>query len=73
MKICLLLEILEVVDDLDNILKIKGIDYIYIGLNDLYFGYGLKFMFELLFNGCVERIIGKIGKINIIYGFGGIV
>lgn len=71
-KTCLLLETPEAVDDLDNILKIEGIDYIHIGLNDLHLGYGLKFMFELLSNGCVERIIGKIGKTNITYGFGGI-
>ncbi len=71
-KVCLLLETPESVDDLDNILTLKGIDYIHLGLNDLHLGYELKFMFELLSNGMVENIIKKIKETNIEYGFGGI-
>lgn len=69
---CLLLETPEAVEDLDDILKITGIDYIHIGLNDLHLGYKMKFMFELLADGTVEKIIDKIKKTNIKYGFGGI-
>lgn len=71
-KTCLLLETPEAVEILDDILKVNGIDFIHIGLNDLHLGYKMKFMFELMANGSVERIIDKIKKTDIIYGFGGI-
>ena len=68
----LLLETREAEECLDEILMLKGIDEIHIGLNDLHLSYGLHFMFELLTNGTVERIINKIKKTGIPYGFGGI-
>lgn len=71
-KVCILLETPEAVDVLDDILTIKGIDEIHIGLNDLHIGYGLDFMFQLLSNGTVEKICDKIKKAGIKYGFGGI-
>lgn len=57
---------------LDEVLKLKGIDEIHIGLNDLHIQYGLKFMFELLANGKVEEIVSKIKAAGIPYGFGGV-
>ncbi len=71
-KTCILLETPEAVDNLDEILQVKGIDYIHIGLNDLHLGYNMKFMFELLSNGTVEKLIDKIQNYNSPYGFGGI-
>ena len=71
-KTMLLLETPEAVDALNDILKVKGIDEIHIGLNDLHLGMHLDFMFELLTNGVVEQICGKIKKVGIPYGFGGI-
>lgn len=71
-KIVLLLETKEAVECLDDVLKIKGIDEIHIGLNDLHLSYGLKFMFELLANGTVDMLCEKIKRANIPYGFGGI-
>jgi 2-keto-3-deoxy-L-rhamnonate aldolase RhmA len=71
-KTCLLLETPEAIDVLDDILKNQNIDYIHIGLNDLHLGYKLNFMFELISNGTVEKIISKISKTSIVYGFGGI-
>ncbi len=71
-KTILLLETKEAVDCLDDVLKLKGIDEIHIGLNDLHLSYGLTFMFELLSNGVVENICNKIKKANIPYGIGGI-
>lgn len=68
----ILLETIEAERCLDEVLKIKGIDEIHIGLNDLHLSYGLTFMFELLTNGTVERIISKIKQTGIPYGFGGI-
>jgi len=71
-KTCLLLETPEATDYIDSILTIQGIDYIHIGLNDLHLGYRMKFMFELLANGMVERLCRKISEKKICYGFGGI-
>lgn len=55
----LLLETPEAVEIIDEILQLKGIDYIHIGLNDLSLGYGMKFMFQLLADGTVERLCTK--------------
>lgn len=71
-KATILLETKEAEECLDEVLKIDGIDEIHIGLNDLHLSYGLTFMFELLTNGTVERIINKIKVKGIPYGFGGI-
>lgn len=70
--VSLLLETKEAEECLDEVLKLKGIDEIHIGLNDLHLSYHLSFMFELLTNGTVERIINKIKQTGIPYGFGGI-
>ena len=71
-KTTLLLETKEAEECLDDVLKLDGIDEIHIGLNDLHLSYGLTFMFELLTNGTVERIVNKIRVKKIPYGFGGI-
>ena len=67
-----LVETPEAVDAIDDILKLSGMDEIFIGLNDLSLGYGMKFMFELLSNGTVERLCLKFKQRGIPYGFGGI-
>lgn len=67
-----LLETPEAVSCIDDILKIDGIDEIFIGLNDLSLGYGMKFMFQLLADGTVEMLCNKFKKKGIPYGFGGI-
>jgi len=71
-KTMLLLETPEAVENIDDILSVDGIDYIHIGLNDLHLGYNMKFMFELLADGTVERLCNKIKDAGIPYGFGGI-
>lgn len=71
-EVCLLCETSEVVDNIDSILTVQGIDYIHIGLNDLHLSYNMKFMFELLANGIVEMLCKKFEARGIIYGFGGI-
>lgn len=67
-----LVETPDAVEVIDDILQLDGIDEIYIGLNDLSLGYGMKFMFELLSNGMVEELCHKFHKKGIPYGFGGI-
>ena len=69
---CLLLETPQAVENLDSILAVSGIDYVHVGLNDLHLGYGLRFMFELLANGTVERICNRVKQRGIPFGFGGV-
>ena len=71
-KAILLLETREAVEDLDNILKISGIDGVHIGLNDLSISYGQKFMFQPLADGTVEKLCLRLQLSDIPYGFGGI-
>lgn len=71
-KNTLLLETPEAVAAIDEILAVPGIDEIHIGLNDLSLGYGMKFMFQLLADGTVERLCLKFREAGIPYGFGGI-
>ncbi len=66
-----LVETPEAVVCIDEILNLD-IDEIFIGLNDLSLGYGMKFMFELLVDGTVEDLCHKFRRKGIPYGFGGI-
>ena len=68
----ILVETPESVAKIDEILEVKGIDEVFIGLNDLSLGYGMAFMFELLTNGTVEKLCEKFRRKHIPYGFGGI-
>lgn len=67
-----LVETPEAVAVIDELLELDGIDEIFVGLNDLSLGYGMKFMFELLANGTVEMLCDKFRTKGIPYGFGGI-
>lgn len=71
-KTLLLVETPEAVANMDEILSLDGIDEVFIGLNDLSLGYGMKFMFELLADGTVERLCMKFREKGLPYGFGGI-
>ena len=67
-----LLETPEAVENLDEALTVPGIDQIHIGLNDLHLAYHMRFMFELLADGTVEKLCRKIGAAGKPYGFGGV-
>lgn len=71
-KTILLVETIEAANLIDEILEIPGIDMIHLGLNDLHLAKGMKFMFELLADGTVERLGNKIKAKGIPFGFGGI-
>lgn len=71
-KTCLLVETPEAALLLDDILNVEGIDMIHLGLNDLHLALGMKFMFELLSDGIVDRLAGKIKAKGIPFGFGGV-
>ena len=66
-----LIESAKAVERLDEILKLKGIDQIHIGLNDLSLDLGKKFMFEILADGLVDDVCKKIKEYQIPFGFGG--
>ncbi len=71
-KTILLLETDEARICLDEVLKLKGIDEIYIGLNDLHLSQKKKFMFELYVDGTVDEIVQKLKRVNMKYGIGGV-
>lgn len=70
-RTCLLLETAEAVENVDDILSVPGIDYVHIGLNDLHLAYGMKFMFEPLADGTVDRLCEAFARAGVTYGFGG--
>ncbi len=71
-KTMLLFETPEAVQNAEDILSLSGIDEVFIGLNDLHLGYNLKFMFQLLTNGTVEKLCAKFREKGYKFGFGGI-
>lgn len=72
-KTILLLETASAEKDIKEILETSGADEIHIGLNDLHLEHKLTFMFELLANGNVDKILKNIHNYSQInYGFGGI-
>lgn len=68
----LLVETPEAVENIDGILSVKGIDEVFVGLNDLSLGYGQSFLFEPLADGTVEKLCLKFRECGLPYGFGGI-
>ncbi|MBQ6996889.1 MAG: aldolase [Oscillospiraceae bacterium] len=71
-KTVLLVETAEAVENIDDILSLPGIDEVHIGLNDLHLAYKMKFMFQLLCEGTVQRLCEKFKARGVKYGFGGI-
>ena len=71
-KTLLLMETVEAANLVEEILEVPGIDMIHLGLNDMHLELGMKFMFELLANGTVEKLGNKIKAKGILFGFGGI-
>lgn len=71
-KTVLLLETIAAEQCVSETLAAAGADEIHIGLNDLHLEYRLDFMFQLLSNGTVDRIVGRIKPFGVPYGFGGV-
>lgn len=71
-KTLLLMETVEAANLVDEILEVPGVDMIHLGLNDMHLELGMKFMFELLANGTVEKLGDKIKAKGLPFGFGGI-
>ena len=71
-KTLLLMETVEAANLVDEILEVPGVDMIHLGLNDMHLELGMKFMFELLADGTVDKLGKKIEAKGIPFGFGGI-
>jgi hypothetical protein len=71
-KTCLLVETMSAVEIIDEILELKGIDFIHIGLNDIHIERQTNFMFEFLADGYIDILAEKIKKEEIPFGFGGV-
>lgn len=67
-----LLETYDAAKCIDDVVKIKGVSEIYIGLNDLHIDMGLSFIFEPLALGLVEDLAKVISSAGLKFGFGGI-
>lgn len=71
-KACLLVETPEAAALLEQIVEMPGLDMIHIGLNDMYLAMKMKFMFQLLADGSVDKWTRIIHKKGILFGFGGL-
>lgn len=71
-RVILLLETVDAERNIEEIVKVPGVDEIHIGLNDLHLEHHQSFLFEPLADGTVEKICAVIRKAGIPYGFGGL-
>jgi len=71
-KLVALVETAAAMARLDDIINVKGLDEVHIGLNDLTISLGLDFLFEPLACGIIDFMAEKLNKSNIAWGFGGI-
>jgi hypothetical protein len=71
-KVMLLCETNEAAALVSETAAMDGVDEMFIGLNDLHLARKMQFMFELLADGTVDDLCGKMQAAGIPYGFGGI-
>lgn len=71
-KTNLLFETVDSINLAENILEIKGIDEVHIGLNDLHLDMKLPFMFQPLVDGTLDLLVGTLQEKKIPFGVGGI-
>ena len=67
-----LVETLDAMNILPQVVKVEGVSEIYIGLNDLHREMKLKFMFQPLQDGSLERLTSIVREAGLPFGFGGI-
>ena len=71
-KTLLLAETARAEENIAAIAALAGVDEIHIGLNDLHLERDMRFMFELLADGTVDRMAAQIRQRGVAFGFGGI-
>jgi hypothetical protein len=67
-----LLETAGALRTLDTWLATPGLSEVYVGLNDLHLSLGLRFMFEPLANGEIDRVANAVHGNGLAFGFGGV-
>ena len=67
-----LIETVEALEMVESIAEIDGVYELYVGLNDLHRALNLKFMFEPVANGLLDRVANVAKKNKRRFGFGGI-
>ncbi len=67
-----LLETAGALATLDDWLATPGLSEVFVGLNDLHLSLGLRFMFEPLANGIVDRVAAAAHRQGLRFGCGGI-
>jgi hypothetical protein len=67
-----LLETAAALDTLDEWIDTPGLHEVFVGLNDLHLSLGLRFMFEPLAEGVVDRVAKAARARELRFGFGGI-
>ncbi|MFA4133395.1 MULTISPECIES: aldolase/citrate lyase family protein [unclassified Brevibacillus] len=55
-----------------EIVKVNGLEEVYIGLNDLHLSLDIDFMFEPLATGLIDYMVSTIKEAGLSFGFGGI-
>ena len=71
-KTIALLETRGALDSVEQWAVLRGLDEVYIGLNDLHRDLGMRFMFEPLAAGVVDRVAAVAKRAGKRFGFGGI-
>lgn len=67
-----LLETAQALRTLDTWLATPGLSEVYVGLNDLHLSLGLRFMFEPLASGEIDRVANAVHGHGLAFGFGGV-
>lgn len=67
-----LVETYAAVCDLPSILRVNGVREIHVGLNDLHLDLGLRFLFEVVANGVVDKAADICRHMGVPFGVGGI-
>jgi 2-keto-3-deoxy-L-rhamnonate aldolase RhmA len=67
-----LVETISAVRDLENVLRVDGVQEVHIGLNDLHLDLGLSFLFEVVANGTVDAAADVCHRMDTPFGVGGI-
>ncbi|MBX3625498.1 MAG: aldolase [Rhizobacter sp.] len=71
-RTCLLVETAAAAENLRDCVRVPGIDEVHIGLNDLHLDLGLRFMFEPVANGLVDRLAAVLRDEGVPFGIGGL-
>jgi hypothetical protein len=71
-KTCLLIETVDAVNCLESCAAEEGVSELHVGLNDLHLELGLKFMFELLTNGFLDKAFETLNASGKPFGIGGV-